>query len=473
MIPARTPGRLAAAGVALVLASCLAGPNYRRPAAPVPAAYAEGGTWVPARPDDAAHGGDWWRAFGDPTLDDLEARVATYNQTVAQASATWRQARAVVAEQRAALFPMVTLAPSVTVSHGGGIANNGGGTLAGTTTTSYRVGTGATWAPDLFGGVRRGIEGARASAEASAADLANARLAAQIELADDYIQMRQIEEEKRLLDATAQAYARSLAITQNRYDAGISARSDVLAAQTQLQNAQASSTDLIQQRARLAHAIAILAGAAPADLPLAEGAWRLALPEVPTGAPSTLLQRRPDIAAAERRVAAANAAIGVQTAAYFPSLNLTGQGGATANNLDQVFNASNLFWSFGASLAETVFDAGARRARVAQSRAAWEGAVAAYRQTVLTALGQVEDNLAAQRVLATEAEQRRAAAQAATANEAIVRNQYLAGQSDYTAVVVAQAAALQARNADLQAQAMRLTTAADLIGALGGSWPGL
>jgi NodT family efflux transporter outer membrane factor (OMF) lipoprotein len=464
--PAAAIAPLLACGI---LGGCLVGPNYRTPSAPVSAVYKETAGWVPAQPTDAA-AREWWTAFGDPVLDNLERRVAISNQNVLAAEAAWRQARALVAEQRAALFPTVTVNPSVNVSHGGGLGNGSSGTIAGTTATTYRVGLGASWAPDLWGAIRRGIENARAGAQASDADLANARLAAQIEVAADYIQLRQLDEEKRIFDATAEAYQRSLTITRNRYDAGVAAKSDVLSAETQLDNAKAQDVDLAQQRARLEHAIAILTGAPPADLPLPVGPWSLKLPEIPAGVPSTLLQRRPDIASAERRADAANALIGVQTAAYYPSLNLTGQAGFASSELGRVFDASNLFWSLGAAAAETIFDAGARHARVVQARAAYDQAVATYRQTVLTGLGQVEDNLAAQRVLAPEEVLRHAATVAADANEIIVRNQYVAGQVDYTTVVVAQAAALSAKNAELQVQAMRLTTAADLIGALGGGW---
>ncbi|MDQ2859501.1 MAG: TolC family protein, partial [Pseudomonadota bacterium] len=233
---------------------------------------------------------------------------------------------------------------------------------------------------------------------------------------------------------------------------------------------QADDADLAQQRARAEHAIAILAGQTPASLTLAPAPWTLRLPQIPAGLPSALLQRRPDIAAAERGAAAANALIGVQTAAYYPTVNLTGQVGFASSELGRLFNTSNLVWSLGASAVETIFDAGARRARVAQARAAYDQAVANYRQTVLTAFGQVEDNLAAQRVLAVEQALRQAASRAADANEVIARNQYLAGQADYTTVVVAQATALSARNAELQIEAARLTTAVDLIAALGGGW---
>ncbi|MEO8927016.1 MAG: efflux transporter outer membrane subunit [Caulobacteraceae bacterium] len=442
------------------VSGCLVGPNYRRPSAPTPLAYKEIQGWTHANPSDAADRRDWWTVFGDPTLNALETRVETSNQTLAGAQAAYRQARALVAQQRAALFPTVALSGSAGASGGVGTA----------TTQAYNLGLGATWEPDLWGRVRRTIENAGDNAQASAANLAGARLSAQMELAADYISLRQFDEEKRLLDATAAGYARSLTIIQNKYKVGVAAKSDVLSALSQLQTTQADDADLAQQRARVEHAIAILTGQPPAALTLAPAPWTLALPLIPAGLPSTLLQRRPDIAAAERSAAAANALIGVQVAAYYPNLTLTGQGGFAAGELGQLFNTSSLVWSLGASAAETLFDAGARRAGVAQARAAYDQAVANYRQTVLVAFGQVEDNLAAQRVLAAEQALRLAASKAADANEAIARNQYLAGQVDYTTVVVAQATALSARNAELQIEAARLTTAVDLIAALGGGW---
>jgi NodT family efflux transporter outer membrane factor (OMF) lipoprotein len=453
----------------------MVGPNYHRPAAPTSIAYKEAAGWAPAQPSDAADRKDWWTVFNDPVLNALEAKVDVSNQTLAAAEAAYRQATALVREDRAALFPTISLTGSATTSGGGGAATIAGGAAGapgGSTNsnTSYRVGVGGSWQPDLWGAIRRNIESARASAQASAGTLANARLSAQMELALDYIQVRELDEQKRILDATDVAYARNLTINQNKYNAGVSAKSDVLSALSQRASAQADEVDLAQQRARFEHAIAILAGEPPAALTLAPAPWNLKLPEIPPGVPSALLQRRPDIAQAERSAASANALIGVQTAAYYPNLTLTGEGDLAASSLGRLFNASSFVWSVGASVAETIFDAGARRARVAQARAVYDQAVANYRQTVLTAFGQVEDNLAAQRVLAGEQTLRQTASNAANANETITRNQYFAGQVDYTAVVVSQATALTARTAELQIEALRLTTAVDLIAALGGGW---
>lgn len=452
------------------LSACMVGPNYKRPDAPVTPTYKEAEGWTLANPSDAADRRNWWTVFDDPVLNDLEQRVEVSNQNLKAAEAAYRQAEGLVSQQRAALFPTISLSGSAQHSGGGSTTTSGS---TGTVTRSgntFQVGANGSWEPDVWGRIRRTIENAKDNGQASAADLANARLSAQTSLALDYIQLRQLDEQKRLLDATATAYARSLTVTQNKYNAGVSARSDVLSAQTQLYNVQASQTDLIQQRAKLEHAIAILTGRAPAEVTLQPAAWTLKPPAIPAGVPSTLLQRRPDIAAAERRAAAANAEIGVAIAAFFPNLTLTGQGGFTSSELGRLFSASNGAWSVGASAAETIFDAGARSAQVRQARAAYDQSVANYRQTVLTGLGQVEDNLAAQRVLLVEQTQRDAALTAAVDNERIVTNQYNAGQVDYTSVVVAQASALSARQTALQNQANQLAAAVDLISALGGGW---
>ena len=454
------------------LSGCMVGPTYHRPTVATPAAYKEAQGWAPATPSDAADRGDWWTVFGDTILNDLEAKLQVSNQTLAAAEAGYRQARALTSESRAALFPTVSLDAGATRSYSGsaGTSATSGATFAGGTRSTYQPSVGASWAPDLWGAVRRTIQNAKANEQVSAATLAGARLSARTELALDYISLRQLDEEARILEATTKAYARSLEITQNKYAAGVVSRGDVLTAKTQLLNAQAQSTDLIQQRARLEHAIAILTGAAPGSFSLPAAPWALNLPSLPTAAPSQLLQRRPDIATAERNAAAASALIGVQVAAWFPNVTLTGQAGSSAGELAQLFSASTNFWSLGASAAETVFDAGARSAKVRAANAAYDQAVANYRQTVLVAFGQVEDNLAAQRVLGTEEGQLAAASEAASANEAVARDEYVAGTVDFTTVATAQAAALSARNALLTAQANRLATAVDLIEALGGGW---
>ncbi|WP_293907432.1 efflux transporter outer membrane subunit [Phenylobacterium sp.] len=461
------------------LAGCAVGPNYARPSAPISPAYKEAEGWSPAAPADALDRGDWWTLFGDPGLDGLETRVKVSNQNIAAAEAAYRQARALVSEQRAALFPTVSLTGGGTRSGNGG----GGGTTVinpdGTTTTTggaggsrttYRASLGATWEPDVWGRIRRAVEGAKASAQASDADLANATLSAQGELAADYFGLRETDAELALDQATVEGYRRTVQITRNRFNAGTIAHSDLLQAQTQLSNAQADLAGAQRQRATYEHAIAVLVGEAPGSFALAAAAWTADAPAIPPGVPSTLLQRRPDIAAAERRMADANAQIGVARAAYFPTLTLNGSYGFAASSLGALFNASNSLWSYGLSAAETLFDGGARQARVKGARAAYDQTVAQYRQTVLTALQDVEDQLVASRVLDTQYALRREASTAADAAEAMVNNRYQAGQVSYVEVFTAQTAAYAARRALAQAQAQRQTTAVALIQALGGGW---
>jgi NodT family efflux transporter outer membrane factor (OMF) lipoprotein len=465
------------------LAGCAVGPNYVRPSAPLSPAFKEAASWSPAAPADSLDRGDWWSLFGDPVLSGLEEKVEVSNQNIIAAEAAYRNARAVVSEQRAALFPTIDLTGSATRSGSGGgssgtvITSAGGGTIVtggsgsgGRSSTQYRASIGASWEPDVWGRIRRTIEAARSNAQASAADLAAARLSAQGELATDYFGLREADAEIALDRATVDAFQRSLTIAQNRYNAGVTVKSDVYQAQTQLANAQADLAGLDQQRANFEHAIAVLTGEAPGNFSLAPAAWVGTVPPIPPAVPSALLQRRPDIAGAERRVQAANAQIGVQVSAYFPTISLTGSYGFAATELGSLFKSSNALWSYGASVAETLFDAGARRARVREARAAHDQAVARYRETVLEALQDVEDQLAATRVLAQQADLRRQASVAADAAETIVSNQYRSGQVSYADVVTAQTAAYSARRALAQSAAQRQTTAVALIQSLGGGW---
>ncbi|MFI4964064.1 MAG: efflux transporter outer membrane subunit [Caulobacterales bacterium] len=469
----------------VALAGCAVGPNYVRPSAPLSPTFKEAAGWSPAAPADTLDRGDWWTLFDDPALTALEARVQVSNQNVIAAEAAYRQARALVSEQRAALFPVVDLTGSATQSGGGRgssgqvitgagggtVITGGGGTGSGSRrTTQYRASLGASWEPDVWGRIRRTIEAAKSTAQASAADLAAARLSAQGELATDYFGLREADAEIALDQATVAAYQRSLTIATNRYNAGVTVKSDVFQAQTQLANAQADLATLDRQRANFEHAIAVLTGEAPGNFTLAAAPWVGTVPAIPPAVPSTLLQRRPDIAGAERRVQAANAQIGVATAAYFPTLSLTGSYGFAAGELGSLFTSANSLWSYGASIAQTIFDAGARHARVNEVRAAHDQAVAKYRETVLEALQTVEDQLAATRVLAQQSLLRQQASTAADAAETIVANQYQSGQVPYTNVVTAQTAAYSARRAVAQAAAQRQTTAVALIQALGGGW---
>ena len=470
--------RLLALASAALASGCMVGPNYARPPVPTPPQFKEAAGWIQAQPADAAPRGDWWTVFNDPVLNDLEQKVVVSNQNLAAAEAAYREAHAVVAQDRAQLFPTLSVNGSVTHSGSGGgstVIPGGGGIIPGggggsSTRTTYQASGQASWAPDLWGKIRRTIQGAKASAQASAADIVNARLTAQAELATDYVQLRADDELKRLTDVTVEGYRRSLQITQNQYNAGVTAKSDVLTAQTQLENAQAQSADYVRQRQLMEHAIAVLAGEPPADLTIAPAPWTLTPPDVPVSVPSTLLLRRPDIAASERSAANASAQIGVAVAAYYPTLSLTGQYGFNGSNLTSLFSASNNVWSLGASAAETVLDFGSRQAKVRQARAAYDQAVAQYRQTVLTAFQGVEDELAAERILAQETPFRSEASQAADAAERIALNQYRAGTTTYTTVVVAQSTALSARTTLISNQENRIVAALTLIQDLGGGW---
>lgn len=445
----------------LALAGCAAGPAYHTPSAPLSAEYKEAQGWRPAAPADLLEKGPWWELFGDATLNALARQVEVDNQNVAAAAARYAQARAVVAEQRASLFPVVTLDASANRSGGGGETRTG---------NQYRVNIGASWEPDVWGRLRAGVGSAQASAQASAADLAAARLSAQGELAVDYIGLRQADAQLALLAQTVEGYQRVLQITQNRVDAGIAPSSDLLQAKTQLANASADRLTVQRQRAQLEHAAAVLLGKAPADFTLAPAPWTLRVPEIPAGLPSTLLERRPDIAAAERRVAAANAQIGIARSAYFPSLSLGGNAGVAGSQLGGLFSAANSLWSLGLSAAQAVFNAGATGARVDQASAARDVAVANYRQAVLAALADVEDQLAASKVLAQQQSLRESSAASASQVEQQMLNRYRAGQVSYTEVVTAQVTALNAKRALLQAQADRQSTAVALVQALGGGW---
>lgn len=457
----KPPLRLCVLALAAILSACSVAPAYHVPATPEPAVFKEARGWVPAAPADVLERGQWWELFGDPVLNQLAASVEVSNQNVAAAVAAYDQARALVAQQRASLFPTVQMTSSANRSGGRGSPSN-----------QYRLDIGGSWELDVWGRLRSNVSAATASAQASEADLASARLSAQGELAADYFSLRAVDAGRVILASTIAGYQRVLEITQNRFKAGIAAHSDVLQAQTQLANAQADELALQRQRAQLEHAIAILVGKAPAEFTLQPlPAWQVTVPEVPVGVPSTLLQRRPDIAAAERRVAVANSEIGVARSAYFPSLSLNATYGTVSGaSFSDLFSASNALWSFGVSAAQSVFNAGATRASVAGAEAAHRESVARYRQTVLNAFADVEDQLAASRVLAGQQELRRQASEAADLVEQQFLNRYKAGQVSYTEVVTVQVVALNARRALVQVQADRQAAAVSLIQALGGGW---
>ncbi|HEY2561546.1 MAG TPA: efflux transporter outer membrane subunit [Caldimonas sp.] len=464
-----------AAALLAALAACTLGPDYVRPDAPTAAAYKEaprdgGATWLPAAPADTLDRGDWWRLFDDPELDRLAAEVDTANQTIAGAVASYRQAQALVAEARASYFPAVSLSASARRSGGGTLSGTGSGSSASTAGDAFNVSLDGDWAPDFWGRVSRNVEGTRANEQASAADLAAARLSAQGQLAIAYFSLREADFEDDLLVRTIDGYQRALQITQNRYAAGIVAKTDVLQAQTQLATTQASLTTVRASRARFEHAIAVLIGKSPGDVTIAATAWNAVVPGVPLGVPSDLLQRRPDIASAERQVVAANAQIGIQRAGYFPNVTLSASIGNGGTNVGDLFSVSHAVWSLGVSAAQLIFDAGATAARVSAAEAARDGAVASYRQTVLVAFQGVEDQLANARSQAEQAAFLKQASDAADLTEQQILNRYRAGQLGYTDVVTAQASALSARRALVQVAVNRQLSAIALIQALGGGW---
>ncbi|RRH92254.1 efflux transporter outer membrane subunit [Variovorax beijingensis] len=459
------PGRPSALVLAALLAGCAVGPAYQVPSAALPAGWKEQKTaegWLPAAPADALDRGEWWKLFGDATLDELAARVQVSNQNIAAAVANYAQAQALVRGERAALFPTVSLDGS------GRRSGNIGGTS--NAANAFSATLGVDWAPDVWGRLRQAVSSAQANAQASEADLASARLSAVGDLATNYFSLREADAEIALLDQTIEGYQRAFEITSNRYRAGIAAQTDVLQAQTQLVNAQAERVGLQRTRATLEHAIAMLVGVAPADFSLPAAQWTPTVPGIPTGVPSTLLQRRPDIAAAERAVAAANAQIGIARSAYFPNFGLSASVGSSASRVKDLFNASNTLWALGLSVAQVVFDAGAIGATVDSAKAAHEASVARYRQTVLTAFQAVEDQLTAGAALAQQEGLRREASAAADKTEQQLLNRYRAAQVSYTEVVTAQAAALGARRTLAQLQVNRQTAAVALIQALGGGW---
>ncbi|MFA5914719.1 MAG: efflux transporter outer membrane subunit [Burkholderiales bacterium] len=450
----------------LALAGCASGPDYERPAFSPPAAYKEAGPWKPAQPKNADANQPWWTGYGDADLDALVAQANAASQDIRVAEAQYRQARAAAQFARAGFAPTL----GAGVSAGRARSRTGAGPV---TADSNTVALDASWEPDIWGRVQRSVEAGEAAAQASAADLAAARLSIQAELVQDYLQLRITDAQKHLFAHTAQEYRRALALTRSQYAAGIVTRADVALAETQLQSSNAQAIDLDVQRTQLEHAIAILTGRAPAALSIAArppDALGLTLPEVPAGLPSQLLERRPDIAAAERRAAAANAGIGVAQSAYFPSLVLSASGGYAGGSLSQWVDAPERIWSLGAALAATLFDGGARRAHTDAAVAAYDAAVAQYKRTVLTGLQEVEDHLAALRVLGEERARQDAAVASARVAERASLAQYRAGTATYLAVVTSQTLLLSNQRSAVQLLGRQLAASAALVKALGGGW---
>ncbi|MGE8318788.1 MAG: efflux transporter outer membrane subunit [Comamonas sp.] len=451
----------AALACAGLLAACSVAPPYQAPAVEVPASFKEAGaSWNAARPADAIDRGAWWEIFGDATLDGLAQQVQISNQNIAAAVAAVDQARALVRVQAGGRLPSLGLSV--------GASREGGGDTARGTSTS--LGLNAAWDADLWGRLREGVNSATRSAQASEADLAAARLSAVGTLVQNYFRLREADAELGVLAATVEAYQRSLQITQNRYDSGIAAKTDVLQAQTQLASTRASLEAMRQTRRTYEHALAMLTGQPPAGFALAATPWAVTVPEVPAVLPSTLLERRPDIAGAERAVAAANAQIGVARAAYYPSLSLSGSLGQSGSNLGDLLSASGLLWSLGASVAQTLFNGGATTAQVDAARAAHAQKTAVYRQTVLAAFQAVEDALGQVQALGAQQPQLQQALEAADKVEQQMLNRYKEGIVQYTDVVTAQVTALNARRSLLQLQMNQQIAAANLVQQIGGGW---
>jgi len=446
--------------LAALSTACAIGPNYKRPAFDTSAAYKENADWKPSEPADALNRGPWWEIYHDEVLNALEARIDISNQNVRAAAAAVEEARALVRQAQAGLWP--------SVSASGSRERSVTGTEKPRTLNS--AGLAANWDIDLWGQIRRSTEGERASAQASEAALASARLSAQAELATDYFQLRAQDQLQVILNDIVAAEQQSLKITENRYRVGVAAKADVVSAQTQLLSSQAEQVNAPLQRALLEHAIAVLVGEQPAKFSISTAQFRTDVPTVPAGLPSALLERRPDVAQAERRVAAANAQIGVAISAFFPTLTLGGSDDYQGSTISRLIRTSNRVWSFGPSLALSVFDAGLRRAQLAGVRAGYEASVDNYRQTVLASLQQVEDQIVTLRVLEQRGAIEDAAVKAAREAETLTLNQYKAGTVPYSSVITAQTTRLNSEETALNVLSSRLTASVAMIEALGGGW---
>ncbi|WP_198971328.1 efflux transporter outer membrane subunit [Xylophilus sp. ASV27] len=454
-----------AGSLAAALAGCAVGPDYVRPAPPAGAtlpAFKEEGPWRAATPSTIDANGAWWRLYGDPQLDALVEQAMRANQTVRQAEAQYRAAQALVQGAQSAFYPDLGLNASENRAR----TNTTGSVLRSTHASSLA----ASWEPDLWGRVRRSVEQAGDGAQASAADLAGARLTIQAALASSYFQLRVDDQLKDLYARTIEGYRKTLQLTQSQHRAGIVTRADVASARATLAAAEAQALDVNLSRQQLEHAIALLLGKTPAEFSLAPAPIIARLPAVPVGLPSELLQRRPDIAGAERRMAAANAAIGVAQAAWYPSLSLGASAGFMGAGLGPLFSVPDRVWALGATLAATLFDGGLRRAQSAQARAGFDAAAAAYRQTVLAGFQEVEDNLAALRELEKERDRQEEAVQSSREAERMLLAQYRAGTTPYTTVITAQATRLATERTAMQLAARQFTASVTLVKAVGGGW---
>ena len=471
---------------AFFVAGCMVGPKYHTPSAETPPAYKEltpadfqnTDGWKVAQPNDAALRGKWWEIFNNPELNALEEKVDVSNQTIASAAASFFAARALVKEARAQLFPTVTVNPSITVqrpsatlSSGKSGGGSGSGPLSSAGTfTDYTLPFDATWQPDLFGRIRNTIRAAAYGAQASAADLENTRLTIQAEVAADYFQLRGQDALQQLLDSTVVAYQQSLELTTALYETGIDSDEAVAQAETQLESTQAAAAALGVQRAQFEHAVAMLTGQPASTFSIPVQPLNTNPPAIPFGVPSQLLERRPDIASAERLVAQANAQIGVARAAYFPTVTLSAAAGLESTSFTQWFTWPSRFFSVGPSASETIFDGGLRRATMQQYRAQYDETVANYRQAVLTAFQQVEDNLAALRILSVEIQDQDTAVKSAERTLALAQDRYKLGIDPYLNVISAQTSLLSNQQAAVILRIQQMTASGGLIQALGGGW---
>ena len=469
-------------GLALLwMTGCMVGPKYQRPSAPVAPAYKEPlpDSWKQAQPNAAIPRGKWWEIYNDPQLNALEEQVSISNQNVLLAEAQYREARDQVRIARSALFPAVTTSPSITYSKSSNtitttsVTQNGGaatGAVSIPARTDYSLPVDVSYQADLWGNIRRSVTASRETAQSSAADLENVRLTFQAELAEFYFELHGLDGDADLLQRTMVSFQQFLQLTQDRFDAGIASGSDVAQAQTQLETTRAQLIDIGVSRAQFEHAIAILIGKPPSEVSIPPSVLKIPPPVVPEGIPSALLERRPDIARSERLVAAANEQIGIAQAAYFPSLLLTATGGLQSTNISKWFTWPSRFWSLGPQFAEILFDAGKRKATVDLQRAAYDATVATYRQTVLTAFQQIEDQMAALRILEEEAKAQDVAVKAAEESLSISTEQYKAGTADYLTVITTQSIALADERTAVDILTRRLTASILLVEALGGGW---
>lgn len=461
----------------LLFKGCDKAPKYSKPSVATPPAYKEiapdtfkeTGNWKFARPNDGIIRGKWWEMFNDSQLNSLEDQLNTANQNIALADANFRAARALVKESRSQYFPTVTTSPSVIVSRQSGAATHSS-VSPGRQSVNYTLPFDAAWEPDFWGRIRNTVVASASEAQASAADLQNLRLSVEAELAFDYYQLRSLDAEKRLLDATIAAYQQQLELTRVRFQTGIVSDEDVAQAETQLKTTEAQATDLGIARAQFEHAIAVLTGQPASTFSLPDASSDAQPPAIPVGLPSQLLERRPDIAAAERRVAESNAEIGVTKAAFFPSLILGATGGFESTSIASWFTWPARFFSLGPTLSQTLFDKGRRKAATEVALAQYDGTVANYRQTVLTAFQEVEDNLVALRILSRELDQQNDAVASAQRALSLSNERYKSGIDSYLNVITAQATLLNNQRTAVNLQMQQMTASVELIKALGGGW---